>query len=70
MTPSPPNDGLFFRHQKKDEDFDVRPSWRDEVKGVCLAKDGSMEGTIGTLVGADFLEKSINEKKFIDYGEA
>jgi len=67
MVPSLPNDGLFFRHQKKEEDFDLRPSWKDEVKGVCVTKDGLVEGSIGKVVGATFLEKNINEKKFIDY---
>ena len=67
MMTSHPDDGLFFRHQKKEEDFDLRPHWRDEVNAACITKCGKAKGTIGRLVGSTFLESNINEKKFVDF---
>lgn len=67
MVISNPNDGLFFRHQKKEEDFDLRPDWLDQVNAPCVTKCGNVEGTVGRLVGSTFLESCINEKKFINF---
>jgi hypothetical protein len=67
MITSQPDDGLFFRHQKKEEDFDLRPHWRDEVQNACASKCGNAQGTIGKLIGATFLESNINENEFIDF---
>lgn len=67
MISSHPDDGLFFRHQKKEEDFDLRPHWRKQVNTSCTAKCEKAQGTIGTLVGATFLESNINEKEFLDF---
>jgi len=64
---SSPEDGLFFRHQKKEEDFELRPHWRKEVNTDCTSKCGKAKGTIGRLVGSTFLESCINEKKYIDF---
>ena len=33
--PSLPDDNLFFRHQKKEEDFALRPEWKQAVKMKC-----------------------------------
>merc|ERR1711976_961566 len=66
---SHPNDGLFFRHQKKEEDFELRPHWKEEVNAHCVTKCGDVEGTIGRLVGSTFLESCINENLFIDFEE-
>ena len=67
MVISQHNDGLFFRHQKKEEDFLLRPHWREEVNSTCVTKCGKVEGTVGKLIGATFLESNINELKFVDY---
>ena len=64
---SHPNDGLFFRHQKKEEDFELCPHWLDAVNEKCVTKCGNVEGAIGRLVGSTFLESCINENKFIDF---
>lgn len=65
---SSPNDGLFFRHQKKEEDFELRPKWRDEVKMTCSPDGGNTVGTIDRLVGSTILEGLIREKKYKDFG--
>lgn len=67
MILSHPNDGLFFRHQKKEEDFDLRPDWLEEVNATCVTKCGNVEGTVGRLVGSTFLESCIKENKYIDF---
>jgi len=67
MMPSQPDDGVFFRHQKKEEDFNLRPHWREEVNAAYVSKCGHVVGTIGTLVGASELEAKINERKFVDF---
>lgn len=64
---SHPNDGLFFRHQKKEEDFELRPLWLDAVNEKCITKCGNVEGTVGRLVGSTYLENCINENKFINF---
>jgi len=40
MIPSTPKDGLFFRHQKKDEDFKFKPHWKSELQTKVTLKTG------------------------------
>jgi len=38
---SSPHDGLFFRHQRKEEDYELRPGWKRHLKTRCVLEDGS-----------------------------
>ena len=64
---SSPEDGLFFRHQRKEEDFDLCPEWKNQVKAKCSPDNGKTVGTIDKLVGATILENLIKEGNFIDF---
>ena len=67
MIPSTPNDGLFFRHQKKEEDFDLCPHWRKQSKAKCSPNGGKTVGTIDRLAGATILGALIKSNKFLDF---
>ncbi len=68
MIMSSPNDGLFFRHQKKEEDLELRPEWKEEVKAQCTPDGGKTGvGTIDRLVGSTILEQLIEAKQYIDF---
>jgi len=69
MIPSSPHDGLFFRHQKKEEDYDLRPQWREQVKATCSPDGGITTGSIDRLVGSTILETLIDSKQFLDFGK-
>jgi hypothetical protein len=66
MIPSTPHDGLFFRHQVKEEDYELRPEWRNQVKSTCSPDGGITTGTIDRLVGSTILESLIKAKKYVD----
>lgn len=66
MKESPHDDGLFFRHQKKDEDFALRPEWKEDLSTKVVLKDGS-RGTAATLAGWELFEHQIAEGGFIDF---
>lgn len=67
IVKSSPEDGLFFRHQKKEEDFDLCPEWKNQVKAKCSPDNGKTVGTIDKLVGATILESLIKEGNFVDF---
>eukprot|EP00593_Proboscia_inermis_P014733 CAMPEP_0171298656 /NCGR_PEP_ID=MMETSP0816-20121228/7441_1 /TAXON_ID=420281 /ORGANISM="Proboscia inermis, Strain CCAP1064/1" /LENGTH=285 /DNA_ID=CAMNT_0011773867 /DNA_START=77 /DNA_END=934 /DNA_ORIENTATION=- len=67
MIMSCPNDGLFFRHQKKEEDLELRPEWKEEVKARCTPDGGKTVGTIDRLVGSTILEQLIEARQYIDF---
>ena len=64
MISSSPDDGIFFRHQKKEEDFDLRPEWRKQVKAKCSPDGGKTVGTIDRLAGWRIFEGLIRQKKY------
>jgi hypothetical protein len=69
MEESPQDDGLFFRHQKKDEDIALRPEWKDDLSTKVVLKDGS-KGTAATLAGWELFEHQIADGGFIDFEHA
>jgi hypothetical protein len=69
MIQSSPHDGLFFRHQKKEEDYMLRPQWREQVKATCSPDGGITTGSIDRLVGSTILETLISVKQFVDFGK-
>ena len=66
FIPSPGNDGLFFRHQKKDEDLDLRPQWRSTLQQRIQVPDGTI-GTIEALAGWKLFEQQIALGTFVDF---
>jgi hypothetical protein len=67
MIQSAPNDGLFFRHQKKEEDYDLRPSWREALKAQASLDGGKVKGTIGQLAGWKLFEEHINQETYENF---
>jgi hypothetical protein len=67
MMQSAPNDGLFFRHQKKEEDYDLRPSWREALKAQVSLDAGKVKGTIGQLAGWKLFEEHINQETYENF---
>jgi hypothetical protein len=66
MIDSPNDDGLFFRHQNKDEDFLLRPEWKVELNTTVTMKDGST-GTSQSLAGWELFEEQIATGTYRDY---
>jgi hypothetical protein len=67
MIQSAPDDGLFFRHQKKEEDYDLRPSWREALKAQVSMDAGKVKGTIGQLAGWKLFEEHINKETYENF---
>jgi hypothetical protein len=66
MQMSPQDDGLFFRHQKKDEDFALRPEWKEDLDTKVVLKDGS-KGTAASLAGWELFEHLIHQGGYVDF---
>jgi hypothetical protein len=66
MKESPQDDGLFFRHQKKDEDFALRPHWKQGLDNKVVLKDGT-KGTAATLAGWGLFEHQIHDGGYVDF---
>jgi hypothetical protein len=66
MHSSPQDDGLFFRHQKKDEDFALRPDWEDDLDAPVVLNDGS-KGTAASLAGWELFEQQIHQGGHVDF---
>ena len=66
---STPDDGLFFRHQRKDEDYQLRPHWKDDLATKVVLKDGT-KGTAATLAGWELFEQLIQDGEYVDYEKA
>jgi len=65
---SSPDDGLFFKHQAKEEDYELRPDWPETLQQPVTSLDGGkVKGTIGTLVGWKLFQQQIDKKQFIDF---
>ncbi len=69
MQKSPNDDGLFFRHQKKDEDLALRPDWIGELGTQVALKDGG-KGTAATLSGWELFENQIQDGDYVDFEKA
>jgi len=68
MITSDPEDGIFFRHQKKEEDYALRPEWKKQITAQCSSDGGKTKDSISKLAGWKMLEASINKGKYIDFG--
>ena len=66
MQMSPHDDGLFFRHQKKDEDFALRPEWNNDLATNVALKDGT-RGTAASLAGWELFEHQIHQGGYVDF---
>lgn len=67
MMPSPSNDGLIFRHQVKDEDFILRPSWEHQIlESNIKLEDGSV-GSAAAVAGCKYFENQIQQNVFTDF---
>ncbi|KAL7575768.1 hypothetical protein ACA910_003098 [Epithemia clementina (nom. ined.)] len=64
---STPRDGLFFKHQAKEEDYALRPDWPQALAQPVTVDDGKIKGTIGTLAGWKLFEQQIGKKQYQDY---
>lgn len=67
MIQSAPSDGLFFRHQKKEEDYALKPGWRQALKTQVTIDQGNTKGTIGRLAGWKLFEQHIKEESYEDF---
>lgn len=65
LIPSPPNDNLFFRHQRKEADFALRPEWPSQTKMKCSV--GKEKGSIKKLAGWELFEAMIRSKKYVNF---
>ena len=64
---SPADDGLFFKHQAKEEDYQLRPNWPEALQTQVSLDDGKVKGTIGTLAGWKLFEQLIAQNQFVDF---
>jgi hypothetical protein len=69
MIESAPDDGIFFRHQRKDEDLQLRPHWKDDLATKVVLKDGT-KGTAANLAGWELFEHLIQDGGYMDYEKA
>ena len=67
MIQSSASDGLFFRHQKKEEDYALRPDWPKALQAQVTINDGRTTGTIGKLAGWKLFEQHIAEGSYVDF---
>jgi hypothetical protein len=65
VRPSGPDDGLFFKHQRKEEDYELQPSWLHELQVPC--EDETHSGSVGTVAGWKLFEKYINAGGWVDF---
>lgn len=70
MVYSGPEDGLFFRHQKKDEDFERRPGWNDELRTTRVALDDGTTGRVVELCGWELMEQQIAKQCYVNFEPA
>jgi hypothetical protein len=74
---SGPTDGLFFKHQKKEEDYCVHPEWIREIEQSCTPDCGVTVGTVRQLAGWELFEGMIQRGEYVfpnggaesDYGQ-
>ena len=66
MIPSRRDDGLFFRHQMKEEDYELRPHWKTAVQASCSPDGGKTIGTVAKLAGWELFESQIAKGTYLD----
>ena len=67
MIPSVPTDGIFFKHQKKEDDYDLRPTWREALQTKIAIDEGRTKGSVGQLTGWKLFEQHIAKQTFVDF---
>lgn len=67
MLASVPNDGVFFKHQKKEDDYHLRPDWKQALQTKITIDEGQTKGTVGQLVGWKLFEQHIALDTFVDF---
>lgn len=67
MIQSSSSDGLIFRHQKKEDDYRLRPDWPMALKNRVSFSNGLSNGTIGQLTGWKLFEEHIAEGTYVDF---
>eukprot|EP00977_Amphora_coffeiformis_P010361 scaffold2418_cov175-Amphora_coffeaeformis.AAC.17 len=67
MLPSVPSDGIFFKHQKKEDDYQLRPTWREALQSNISIDNGQTKGTVGQLAGWKLFEQHIELGTYIDF---
>jgi hypothetical protein len=67
MIKSAPHDKLFFRHEKKENDYALRPDWPTHLKTSVAIDDGKTKGTIGKLAGWKLFEQNIERGGYVDF---
>jgi hypothetical protein len=67
MIQSSSSDGLIFRHQKKEDDYKLRPDWPRALKHSVSISNGATKGTIGQLAGWKLFEEHIAAGTYIDF---
>ncbi|CAB9516848.1 expressed unknown protein [Seminavis robusta] len=68
MIPSSPHDGLYFRHEVKEQDYDLRPEWKKGIERKMAMDQGKTKGTVGKLAGWRLFEEDIALQKYVDFG--
>jgi hypothetical protein len=66
MIRSTPKDGLFFRHQRKEEDFDLKPEWKKDLDTPLVLRNGR-KGSIASVTGWKLFEQQIKEGGYTDF---
>jgi len=68
MMKSSPNDRLFFKHQRREEDFVFRPNWHGEAKSTQVIMDGGkIKGPVAAIAGWRLFEEQIVCRQYVDY---
>ena len=60
------SDGLFFKHQRKEEDYELRPEWVEELSMKCSPDGGTTKGTVAMLAGWELFEGMVLRGEFRD----
>ena len=67
MLASHSMDGLFFRHQKKEHDYQLRPTWPRALQVKVTIDGGRNTGTVGKLAGWKLFEQHIAQGAYVDF---
>jgi hypothetical protein len=66
MRESGPDDSLFFKHQRKEEDYALRPEWKSALRRQCSPDGGRTVGTVAELAGWELFESALALGSFVD----
>ncbi|KAL7544385.1 hypothetical protein ACHAWF_007766 [Thalassiosira exigua] len=66
MIPSFPDDNIFFRHQRREEDFALRSGWKEDSKKVKCSV-GKERSSVAKLAGWELFEEQIAMKQYVDF---